>query len=297
MRKNDGLALSSATVILYASAYPVGAIALDYVSPFLLILLRFGLSAVLLWATVAVRRPPVVRGTALVWSVAAGVLVQGVQFLGLYWGMAHGVGAGVASLVIAMNPVATAIVGRAFLGRREDAWGLLALATGVAGILLACLPRVLADPSIGIGIVATLVGLVGLSTGSILQTRIRGGVDPTLFTAIGVTASVPLAAGACLTTDQQVDHPLPAVGMLLVVVILSAIATTLYATCVRRAGAREAAILFAVIPAVASVFSWVLTGEPLTATTLAALVFGALACFAQGRSPVPERPVSRTYVR
>ncbi|UYM04231.1 DMT family transporter [Solicola gregarius] len=284
MKQHADSTLSVTTVILYASGYPFGALTLGYLSPFLLILLRFALSAILLWAVVAFRRTPMPRAGSLAPCVVAGVLVQGVQFLGLYWGMSHGVSPGIAALVIAMNPVATAIIGRFFLGHREDVWGLVALAAAVAGILLATLPTVLADPAIGIGIVTTLMGLAGLSVGSILQSRIRGGVDPIVFTAIGVTASLPLAAVACLTTDARLEHPLRAGLLLAVVVVVSAVGTTLYAACVRRMGPRTAAILFAVIPALASVFAWAINDDPIAGPTFIALLLGALACTAQARS-------------
>ncbi|MDO0927857.1 hypothetical protein QQY24_21500 [Streptomyces sp. TG1A-8] len=57
-----------------------------------------------------------------------------------------------------------------------------------------------------------------------------------------------------------------------------------YAACVRRTGAREASILFALIPAAAVVAARFLQGTSIDITTAVALTCGALACIAQTRS-------------
>ncbi|MEV5987622.1 DMT family transporter [Streptomyces sp. NPDC052051] len=289
--------LPTVTVLLYAISYPLGALTLDHVTPFLLILLRFVLSAALMWAVVAVRRVPLPRGRVLAWAAVGGVLVQGVQFLGLYWGMAHGVSAGIASLVIAMNPVATAVLARLLLRRRENRWSLLALACGAVGVIAACLPRLLADPTVGPGLITVLIALGGLSAGSLLQERKLRTVDPFAFTAIGVTGSVPAAGALALTTPQHFSDPAPALGLLLLLVLASALALVCYAACVRRTGARGASVLFALIPSVAVVAAWLVQGTPLDITTAIGLTGGALACVAQTRaarsapaSPTPAAP-------
>jgi drug/metabolite transporter (DMT)-like permease len=276
--------LPTVTVLLYAVSYPLGALTLGSITPFLLILLRFVLSAVLMWAIVAVRRTPLPRGRVLTWTIACGVLVQGVQFLGLYWGMAHGVSAGIASLVIAMNPVTTAVLARLLLHQRENRWGLLALAFGAVGVVAACLPRLLSDPSVGPGLITVLIALGGLSVGSLLQERKLRAVDPFAFTAIGVTGSIPAAGALVLTTPQHFSDPVRSLGLLLVLVLASALAMACYAACVRRMGARGASILFALIPAVAVVAAWCLQDIPIDITTAIGLACGALACTAQTQS-------------
>lgn len=276
--------LPAVTVLLYAVSYPLGALTLGSCTPFLLILLRFVLSALLMWVGVAVRRVRLPRGRVLVWTLGGGVLVQGVQFLGLYWGMAHGVGAGIASLVIAMNPVATAVLARLLLRRRENRWGLAALACGTVGVVVACLPRLLSDPSMGPGLITVLIALGGLSAGSLLQERKLRHVDSFAFTAIGVTGSIVPASALALTTPQHLSDPVRTAALLITLVFTSALAMVCYAACVRRTGARRASMLFALIPAVALIASRLLQGTPIGITTVAGLTCGALACVAQSRS-------------
>jgi len=276
-------------VFFYAVSYPIGAIAVSVVSPFLLIALRFTITATMLWTWliaqhVARGRPLLPRGRQLWWTVAAGLMVQGVQFLAAYWALAHGVGPGVCALVIAMNPVATAALGRALRGASENRWGYGALALGVVGVVCACLPALLADPRLGPGFIATIVALAGLAGGSFLQGRHLPDVSPLTLTAVGTTASIAPAILLACTETTYVTNASEAAVILGILVITSALGTGFYAACVRRAGARQASALFAIIPAVAAVASWALLGAGLSVATLVGLAFGALSCVAQVRS-------------
>ncbi|GAA2058733.1 DMT family transporter [Williamsia deligens] len=254
-------------------------------SPFLVILLRFVASAVLLWAIVAARGISLPPRRQLIHAVIAGLLTQGVQFIGCYWGLSHGVPAGLAALIVALNPVATAAIMTLALGHRESRWGILALVLATVSVVLACAPSLIADHHLGAGIVAVVVGMLGLSVGGIHQARRCAGMDPMLLTAIGVTASTPLAAVIAAVSPMQVtDWPRAAVLLAVMVVFSSIGATTLYAACVARSGARGASILFAVIPSVAGVMAWIGLGESLSPLAVVGLVLGAAACVVQART-------------
>jgi drug/metabolite transporter (DMT)-like permease len=278
-------------VLFYAVSYPIGALAVSVVSPFALIAGRFAVTSVVLWSWLLYRRArshgrtdPLPRGAQLRWAVLAGALVHGGQFLGLYWAMAHGVAPGVCALVIAMNPVATAMLNRLFGGASENRWGYLALTSGAAGVIAACGSKLVSDPRLGGEFAVTLVALFALAAGSLLQGRHLTGLSPVVFTAIGTTASTPPAVLLALSEKTRISD-LPHAALLLgLLVITSALGTALYAACVRRSGARQASMLFAVIPAVAALADWLIQGSAVGAWTLFGLGLGSLACVAQVRS-------------
>ena len=277
------------TVLLYGAGYPLGTATVNIMSPFLVILLRFALSAILLWIIIAARRTPLPPRQQIVQAAIAGLLTQGVQFLGLYWALANGVSSGLGSLIIALNPVVTASLMSLFLGHRESRRGLLALALGTGAVILACTPKLMADHSIGGAIVAVVVAMLGLSIGGIYQGRHLADIDPWIVTAIGLTASTPVAAIATIATPVQVtDWPKAIVLVVIMTVLTSVGATTLYAACIRQSGARAASILFAVIPAAASIMAWIGLGEDLTAFTIIALILGGAACILQSRTSAPN---------
>jgi drug/metabolite transporter (DMT)-like permease len=179
------LGLAVPTVLLYAAGYPIGAATIAVMSPFLVILVRFAASAVLLWGALAVRRVELPPRRQLGHAAVAGLLTQGVQFIGCYWGLSHGVPAGLAALIVALNPVATSAIMMVFLGHRESRWGVVALVLATVSVVLACAPSLAADHHLGLGIVAVIVGMLGLSVGGIHQGRRCAGMDPMLITAIG----------------------------------------------------------------------------------------------------------------
>lgn len=269
------LGLSAATVLVYAAGYPLGALALQGISAFWLIALRFLLTAVLLWPGIALRRLALPERGAWIPALVAGLLVQGAQFLGAYWAMAHGVGAGITALVVALNPAVTAILSVALTRRGIGPGAWLAVALAAAAVAVACLPRILANPAVGPGVVGALVGLFGLAGGSLIQGRALGGVHPLAFTAIGVSVSVPFALVLALLTPGHVAADPGAWGLLVVLALCGLAGTTLYAGTVRSLGPRTASLQFALIPAVASVLSWPLLGEVSGWPTVAGLVLGS----------------------
>lgn len=277
--------LAVPTVVLYAAGYPIGAAAVAVMSPFLVIALRFAASAAVLWAIVAVRRPRWPSRRVVGHAAVAGLMTQGVQFLGLYWALAHGVPSGLGALVIALNPVFTAGLMAVVLGHRESRRGVFALILAAAAVVLACAPKIVADHDVGVGVVAVVVAMVGLSAGGVHQGRFCADMDVRLVTAVGLTASTPFAAVfAMASPDHVTDLPRALVLLVLMVVFSSVGATTLYSACIKASGARAASILFAVIPAAASVMAWVALGESLSPLSIGGLALGAGACLAQSRS-------------
>lgn len=277
MRSRSSFLLAS-TAVLYALNYPLGALALRSMSPFLLITLRFAVTAVVMWAAVAILRSALPRGRAWFHAIGAGLLVQGAQFLGAYWAMSHGVGAGVVALIVAMNPVVVTVLG-GLLDRRRDPWrSYVSVGVAALAVVLACLPRILGDPALGAATVTVLVALLGLAGGSVWQGRTLGAVSPVSFTAIGVSASLPLSLLFTTSVEQHFDAA-PGTWLLFGVVTLIGLAgTTLYATCVKTVGARQSSLMFAVIPALAALAAWPLLGEPIDPIVVVALVLGGAAC-------------------
>ncbi|MFK4760588.1 DMT family transporter [Microbacterium sp. ZW T5_45] len=270
--------LLAATAVLYALNYPLGALALQSMSAFLMITLRFLVTAVVMWLVVLLVRPSLPQGRAWWHAVGAGLLVQGAQFLGAYWAMSHGVGAGVTALIVAMNPVVVTLL-TSILERRRDSWRSYGpVVLGAIAVILACVPRIARDPSLGAAALAVVLALLGLAIGSVWQARALSDVSPVSFTAIGVTASFPLAAVFALSVPRRVDPGAHTWALFVIVALVGLVGTTLYATSVRVVGPRRASMMFAVIPALAAVGSWVLLDEPLDAGILIALVLGCAAC-------------------
>jgi len=266
-----------AMVTLYAVNYALTALALRSMSPFLLLLLRFGISVVVLLVVCAVLRTPIPRGRLLGAAAGAGLLSQAGQFVGAYWALGHGVGAGFTALVIAMNPVVTAVLSRLILRRRSSRRALLSVVLGAAAVLVACLPIVLSDPRIGPMILAVGGSLLAVSLGALWQGRSLRTVHPVMFTLIGVLVSVPVTGALVWTEPPRPPSDAASWALLGAIVAIGLAGTTLYSALVRAVGADAASILFSVIPAATAVAALIVLGEPLTVAGVVGLALGAAA--------------------
>ena len=272
------IAASACTMVtLYAVNYALTSLALRTMSPFLLLLLRFVLSVLVLLAVCALLRTPIPRGRLLAVAAGAGLLSQAGQFIGTYWALGHGVGAGFTALVIAMNPVVTALLSRLILRRRASRRALLSTALGAAAVIVACLPIVLADPRIGPVILAVGGSLVAVSLGALWQGRSLREVHPAMFTLIGVVVSTPVAGALALTEPARPPSGFASWALLGGIVAIGLGGTVLYSALVRAVGADAASILFSVIPAATAVAALMVLGEPLSVAGVIGLVLGAAA--------------------
>src|SRR5262249_22821536 len=99
------LTTASAVTLFYAIGYPIGALAVAAMTPMAVLVLRFGLAAIILasWAMLAKAAWP--RAAQLGHVAVAGLLIQAVQFCCLYEALLRGAPAVLGAVVIAMNPV------------------------------------------------------------------------------------------------------------------------------------------------------------------------------------------------
>lgn len=284
------LRLSIPVVFCYALGYPIGALAVQAMSPGPVLVLRFTVSAPVLLLVATRRGVRLPRGRLLVHVAVAGLLMQAVQFIGCYEAFRLGLSPVLTALIISMNPVVTAALAWFLLGERLNRRRAASLVLAVAAVFVAFAGR-LGSASLGIGAAAVVVALLGLSLGGVYQQRFVRGVDPIMATGIGVLVSIPAAVVFALATPMHVYRPEQAfwsVGAM--IVSSSLIGMSLYLAALRRGGAGQVAMLFAVIPSVAAVLSWALLGERPDVGVLGGLLIGALACVLGRRSDRPTPP-------
>ncbi|WP_295011417.1 DMT family transporter [uncultured Microbacterium sp.] len=264
-------------VALYAVNYALTSLALHTMSPFVLLLLRFAVSVPVLAVLCAIVRAPIPRGRVLVAAAGAGLLAQAGQFVGTYWALGHGVGAGFTALVIAMNPVVTAVLSRLLLRRRASRRALLSTGLGAAAVLVACAPIVIADPRVGPVLLAVGGSLLAVSLGGIWQGGSLRDVHPAMFTLIGVAVSLPVVGALATTEVARPPQSLGSWALLGAIVAIGLGGTVLYSSLVRAVGADAASILFSVVPAATALAALIVVGEPLTVAGGIGLALGAAA--------------------
>jgi drug/metabolite transporter (DMT)-like permease len=184
-----------------------------------------------------------------------------------------------------MNPVATALLAAAFLGERLTAMRVVALILGVIAVLAACAKRLLAVGGVDTVIVLLVIALLALASGGVYQQRFCRDVDFRATAALqNAVALIPVAVLAPLMPWSVHHVALAVVAVGAVVLFNATLCMTLYVRAVNRYGAAAVAMLFAVIPAVAGLLSWLMLGQRPDIGVAVGLVVGALACWLNSRA-------------
>ncbi|WAJ47522.1 DMT family transporter [Mycobacterium sp. Aquia_216] len=281
---------ASTVTLTYAIGFPIGAFAVASMSPMAVLVLRFASAAIILTALALVARSAWPRGAQFGHVIVAGLFIQAVQFCCVYEALLLGAPAVLCAVVIAMNPVATAILAAMFLREPIGLQRLTALVLGVVAVLAACARRLMGAHGIDPVIVLLVLGLLGLSAGGVYQQRYCVGVD---FRAMGAVqnavALIPAAALAMLTPFAVHDAVKAAFAVTAMVLLNATLAVSLYLRAISIHGAAAVAMLFAVIPAVAAVLCWLALGQRPDVGVAIGLLVGGLACWLNSRSAGKRR--------
>jgi drug/metabolite transporter (DMT)-like permease len=294
------LRTATAVTLSYAVGYPIGALAVAAMTPMAVLVLRFSLAAVILAALALAARTAWPRGAQFGHVVVTGLLIQAVQFCCLYEALLLGAPAVLCAVVVAMNPVATAILAAMVLREPLGLQRIAALVLGVVAVFAACAKRLMSAHGVDPVIALLVLALLGLAAGGVYQQRYCAGVD---FRAMGAVqnavALIPAAVLAALTpfaVHDAVNASFAVTGMVL---LNATLAVSLYLRAISMHGAAAVAMLFALIPAAAAVLCWLMLGQRPDVGVAIGLLAGGLACWLNSRSANRRRaakPVSEPAV-
>jgi drug/metabolite transporter (DMT)-like permease len=280
---------------VWSSGYIGGSIAASAIAPLTANLWRFAIGGLVLAGLARRRREAWPRGRALAAAALVGVLLFTVQFGGLYIGMANGTPASTTALIACSSPLLVAAASAALRWDRLAVRQWAGIALGVAGVAVTLADR-LGRPPTTTALAWTLLGLAGLTSGTLLQGRLKGGAGPAALAATEIAfATVAMAAWAPLEGSLAVAGTPRAIGSLLWITLIPGVAgPLLFFALIRQRGATRASSLLFVVPAVTAIAAWPILGTPIGATTVAGLAIAAvglrLTLKPPDRAPEPVMP-------
>jgi drug/metabolite transporter (DMT)-like permease len=201
-------------------------------------------------------------------AVIAGAFLHGLYLGPIYWAVAEGLPAGVAALIVGLQPLLTAFMAALILSEVINIRHWLGLAIGLAGIGLVVWPKLIFAHVGGITPLTAscaIFGAVAISFGTVYQKRFATG----LHLASGgfwqyVGASLVVLLGATITQDFLFDYSIQAWGALAwAVLVLSIAAITLLMILIRQGEVSKVSGLIYLVPAVAALMTYVMFGESL----------------------------------
>jgi drug/metabolite transporter (DMT)-like permease len=269
-------------VLIWSTGFVVARLAMPHAPPLSFLALRFALSvlAFVIWVAASGARWPRERSQWLHLAVT-GVLMHAGYLGGVWAAVKDGLGAGLAALIVGLQPVLTALwvhasdasPGEGRIGRRQ--WAGRAL--GLAGLVLVVWQRLSIGQAHPWNLGLALLALASITVGTLYQkrrvkpcdVRVAGAVQ--LLAALIVTA--PLAA---FETGRFDWHPDLLLALAWSVVVLTLGGSSLLYMLIQRGAATVVSSLMYMVPPVTALMAWALFRESLGVTVLIGLTLAAL---------------------
>ena len=189
-------------VAVWGAGYVATKIGLQYAPPFTFLTLRFAFGLVCLLPVVLLWKPSWPR-TASQWGhlVVAGVLMHAVQLGGSHYAQYLGMSAGVTALIIACQPLVTAIVVSGWMAERLRPRQWAGVAIGLAGVVLVVWHKIdIREVTLG-SLIGTLLGLAGVTAATLYQRRFSPRADLKAAAVVQFAASVAVLAPLGLVVE------------------------------------------------------------------------------------------------
>lgn len=286
-------AMPAVFVLIWSTGFVVARYGMPHAPPFSFLALRYLLSIVAFGIWIALSRPswPASPSQWLHLGVT-GVLMHAGYLGGVWFAVKGGLGAGLAALIVGLQPLLTALwlsaydrgpSGRVLIPARQ--W--LGLALGLAGLLLVVSSKLRLGQAQIATVVPAVLALCSITAGTLYQKRwvkacdVRSANTVQLIAALLVTA--PLAA---MESEPVVWHPELIGALLWSVLALTLGGSSLLYLLIQRGAATSVTSLMYLVPPCTAVLAAILFAEPLTAVVLAGLVLTALGVALAVRSGV-----------
>ena len=223
-QRTDGL-LAWYFVIVWGSGFIATKIGIQYAAPFTFLSLRFAFGLLCLIPLVLWLKPPWPR-TRREWLhiVVAGLLMHAIHLSGSHYAQYLGMSAGIAAVILALQPLATAMIAIAWFGERPARRQWIGIALGFAGVALIVWHKIDIRAVTAGSLIAVVTGLASLTAGTLYQRRYCPTVDLRSGALIQFAASlVVLVPFAFAIEGAKVTWSWPLLGSIAFLVVLASI--------------------------------------------------------------------------
>ena len=275
--------MSRLVALLFVALWSTGFIGAKFglpdAEPLTFLSVRYAAVLLLMGAVAWFTRAPWPR-TAREWLHigVSGLLIHAVYLGGVFTAIAHGLPAGVAALVVGLQPVLTALGAGIWLGERVRPAQWAGLALGFAGVALVVAHKAAANVSgaaLATMLVPAVVALLGITAGTLYQKRFCAAFDLRTGSVIQFLPSLVVTALAAWATETLQIRWTGAFifAFSWLVLVLSLGAVSLLNMLIRRGSAVNVASLFYLTPPMTALIAWGLFGETLTGLSLLGMGF------------------------
>jgi drug/metabolite transporter (DMT)-like permease len=279
IRSGSSQLLPALFVVLWSTGFIGARLGLPHAEPLTFLSVRYALVILLMGAVVVATGERWPRSWRQVGHIAVtGLLLHAVYLGGVFVSIHRGLPAGLAALVVGLQPLLTAVFAGWLLGSTVSARQWIGLALGLVGVIMVVGSKLgaaeLAPAQLGTALVPAVAALFGITAGTLYQKafcprfELATGAVIQFVPTLLVTA---LAAG--LTESMDIDWTGEfTFALAWLVLVLSVGAISLLNLLIRRGTAVDVASLFYLVPPTTAVIAWAVFGETLSALAIVGMV-------------------------
>ncbi len=283
-------------VLIWSTGFVVARYGMPHAGPMDFLALRFLCSALLFigWVKWSGARWP--QGRAQWAHLAVTGLLMHAGYLGGVWmAVKLGLGAGMASLIVGLQPVLTALWLSALAGSEGShgkvrALQWLGLALGLAGLVLVVWHKLHLGQAAPNNVAMAVLALASITAGTLYQKRWVAPCDVRSASAVQLLAALAVTTPLALLETYPFEwHPELVGALVWSVLVLTLGGSSLLYVLIQRGAATAVTSLMYLVPPCTAVLAWWLFDELLTPLSLL-----GLACTAVGVALVVREPRRRT---
>lgn len=270
MTSHFGRAFPLLFVLLWSTGFIGARLGLPHAEPLTFLLIRYvAVIAIMTLVALLWRAPWPTAPRAWFHIAMTGLLVHGVYLGGVFMAISKGLPAGVASLVVGVQPLLTAVVAGWLLGEAVAKRQWVGLLLGFLGVALVVFDKLGATFGVQ-ALVPAIVALLGITGGTLYQKRFCPAFDWRTGSVIQFVPTALVTGIVALMTEHfhvtWVGEFYFAMGWLVLVLSIGAI--SLLNWLIRHNDSVNIASLFYLVPPSTTLLAWLLFGDTFSSFAL-----------------------------
>ena len=283
-------AMPAVFVLIWATGFIVARFGMPNSPPMKFLALRYFLSVLCfaVWALLARAGLPASRHQYAHLAVT-GVLIHAGYLGGVWTAVKLGMGAGLAALLVSLQPVLTAIWVSSRGGRvTASQWSGLAL--GFGGLGLVVWHKLGLGEIHGANLLCAFIALVSITVGTLYQKRFLAPCDVRTANMVQLAAALVVTLPLALLESEAMHWTGELVGAMAWSVLgLTLGGSSLLYLLIQRGAATAVTSLLYLVPPCTALMAWLLFAEPITALTLGGMALTAFGVSLVVRAPAAAR--------
>jgi drug/metabolite transporter (DMT)-like permease len=268
-------------IILWASAFVTSKAIVDDSSPFAALSFRFGLVSLGFFIFCIFTNSKIILSfNDFIKASIIGICFHGLYLGGVFYAISENLSVGITAIIVSLQPILTAIFAGPFLKELVTWKQWVGIMLGFFGTLLV-IGMDIGESIPIIGLIASLIGLTAITSGTLLQRKIGGNIPlatSNLYQAF--SAFIFLLIITFLFEKSFINFSLNFIlSMSWQVIFVSFGAFTILQYLINTGTASRTATLFFLVPPVSVVMAWLFLNEKMTILDISGLIIATLGVY------------------